>query len=195
MDPHLRTIREWNKDYLPREKEAYHEARINGYIFPLGSDDKIGSLSSDELELIASHPPNIDLKRYKYYSSMNMEDLEKEFPALVDIIGPSITYEDLFYQATRGWIPEYDSIGLKVDRYNQYMDLSDVSKNLMDQIYGDWKGYVNSNPDQLEQTIISYDLNMDNEGAMRSIVNGLDIYLDIYTPENVYMALMDLIGS
>ena len=178
MDPHLRTVRNWDKNYLPDEREAYHESRINGYIFPqLGSDDTIGILDRDELENIASHPPSVNLRRYKYYRSMEMEDLMKEFPEVVFIIGSGVTYEDLFYYATRGWIPEYDSIDLKIERYNQYNDLSEVGQDLMNRIYGNAYNFINSNPHPLESTIIAYDQNMDDESAIRAIADRIGIVL------------------
>ncbi len=198
MDPHLRATREWNKNYLPNEKQAYHEARINGYVFPqLGPNDKIGTLWSDELEAIVSHPTIIDLKRYKYYRSMNIDQLKERFLALVDIIGPNITYEDLFYYATRGWIPEYDSINLKIDRYNQYSDLSDVSKTLIDRIYNDQMGFANSGPHPLEQTILAYDQHMDDDNALRAIAGrmGLTLPKGEYAHDSFYEILYDRIEN
>lgn len=195
MDPHLRAIRDWDKNYLPEEKEAYHEARINGYIFPLGPDDKIGSLWSDELEVIASHPPSIDLRRYKYYRRMDIDQLKEEFPSLVDIIGPDITYEDLFYYATRGWIPEYDSINLRIERWDQYNELSEVGQDLMDRIYNDRYGYVNSNPYSLEPTILAFDQNMEDESALRAIADRIGIILPEgpYAHDSFYEILSNMI--
>jgi len=179
MDPHLSAIREWDKNYFPSEKEAYHKARINRYYFPnIGEDGYIGTLSRDELETIASHPPNINLSRYKRYKRMTLEELENKFPALVHIIGPNnITEEDLFYYATRGWIPQYDNLNYKIDRYNKYNDLSEVGKSLMDLLYQDLNGYLEGLGHPLEPYIISFDNNMDNEAAIRSIAERIGIYI------------------
>ena len=179
MDPHLTVVREWDKNYVPNEKQAYHEARINGYLFP----NNIGTLTKYELEEIASHPPSIDLKMYKYYRDKDLNQLYREFPALVDIIGKDkITYEDLFYYATRDWVPEYDSINLKIDRWNEYNDLSNVGKSLLDLIYIDRRGYANSMPHPLERVIIDYDTHMDNANILRSLANRINIVL----PQNEY---------
>jgi hypothetical protein len=182
MDPHLRAVQEWNKDYLPSETEAYSKSRIEGYIYPqLGPDGKIGILWGDELEAIASHPPSVSLKRYKYYRGRSLDQLKSEFPALVDIIGDNnITYEDLFYYATRGWVPEYDSINMKIDRWNQYEDLSEVSKDLMDRIYRDRTGYIHSNPHPLESTVLAFDMNMEDSSAIKAIASRININI----PEN-----------
>lgn len=178
MDPYLTVVKLWDKSYVPTEKQAYYESRINGYIFPYN----IGSLTKKELEEIASHPPSIDLRRYKYYRNMNLDELKKEFPALVDIIGDNITYEDLFYYATRGWIPEYDSLNIKIDRWNQYNSLSNVGKSLLDLIYKNRTGYSNSLPHKLEQIILDYDTYMDDENVLRGIADRINVVL----PEREY---------
>jgi hypothetical protein len=184
MDPHLAAVREWNKNYLPSEKEAYQAARIDGYIFPtLGGDGKIGALTGDELESIASYPPILDLSRYKRYRNMTFEQLEDEFPALVDIIGKgNITYEDLFYYATRGFVPEYDSIDFMIDRWNQYNELSDVGRILMDEIYQDREGYVNKSGHPLEKYVIAFDQNMDSESTIRAIGERIGISIPPESP-------------
>lgn len=193
MDPHLATVRLWDKNYIPDEKEAYHEARINGYIFP----DRINTLDNDEIKIIASHPPSVDLKRYKYYRNLSLDELKEEFPALVDIIGNTITYEDLFYYATRGWIPEYDNLELKINRWNTYNDLSNIGKNLMNRIYRDHQGFVNSMPHQLERTILDYDRNMDDENVLRSIAEKIGIVLPEgeYTQDSFHDILIDRIDE
>ncbi len=198
MDPHLRAVREWNKTYLPTEKEAYHEARINGYIFPqLGPDGHIGSLYEEELEAIASHPPSINLTRYKQYKRMSKQQLEREFPALVDVIGPKITEEDLFYYATRGWIPEYDTLNFKIDRWGQYNDLSEVGKSLMDLLYTNHKGYVDKSGHPLEPYIIAYDQNIDDDSAIRAIGEriGISIPPDVPAHDSFYEKLVDHIET
>ena len=198
MDPHLAAVRDWDKNYLPSEKEAYQAARIDGYVFPqLGEGGKIGSLYEEELEAIASHPPNINLSRYKKYRDMSYDQLKNEFPALVDIIGPEITEEDLFYYATRGWIPEYDNLNFKIDRWNQYDDLSDVGRNLMDKLYINHKGYVNTLGHPLESYIISFDKNMDNDSAIRSIGEriGISIPSDVDAHDSFYEKLLDHIET
>jgi hypothetical protein len=178
MDPHLTVIREWDKRYLPSEKEAYQEARINGYIFPNG----VGILDKNELELIASHPPSVNFNTYIHYRNTSLDELKKLFPAPADIIGDRVTYEDMFYYATRGWIPEYDSLESKIDRWNIYNDLSNVGKTILDLIYRDRKGFVSSLPHPLEKTIIAYDTNMDDENTLRGIANQINITL----PDNEY---------
>ena len=65
MDPHLRAVRNWNKDYIPNEKQAYYEARINGYVF----NRDIGRFDKYELEEIASYPPSIDFNIILSFSS------------------------------------------------------------------------------------------------------------------------------
>nr|QBK91489.1 MAG: uncharacterized protein LCPAC302_01090 [Pithovirus LCPAC302] len=198
MDPHLRAVHNWDKTYIPTEKQAYHEARINGYLFPqIGSDGKIGTLYEEELEAIASHPPIVNLKRYKTYKNMSLDRLKKEFSAVVDIIGPNITEEDLFYYATRGWIPEYDSLNFKIDRWNRYEDLSDIGKQLMDKIYTNKKGYVNKLGHPLEDYIIAFDNNLDNEAAIRSIGEriGISIPPDAYAHDVFYEKLFNHIDQ
>ncbi len=195
MDPHLAAVRDWDKNYLPTEKEAYQVARIDGYVFPnLGDDGKIGSLYGEELEAIASHPPIIDLTRYKKYRGMTYDQMKAEFPALVNIIGPNtITEEDLFYYATRGWIPEYDNLNMKIDRWSQYNDLSKVGKILMNKLYIDQEGYVDGLGHPLEQYIISFDQNMDNEAAIRSIGEriGISIPPDAYAHDVFFEKLLN----
>jgi len=198
MDPHLRVIHDWDKDYLPRENEAYYQARINGYIFPqLEEDGHIGNLYEEELEAIASHPPNIDYKRYKRYKNMNFDQLKQTFPALVDIIGMQITEEDLFYYATRGWIPEYDNINFKINRWNQYNDLSEVGKSLMDLLYINHKGYVDKLGHPLEPYIIAYDQNIDDESAIRAIGEriGLSLPVNVPTHDGFYEKLAEHIET
>jgi hypothetical protein len=189
MDPHLTIVRAWDRNYVPSEKEAYYEARINGYIF---SQD-IGSLSKYELEQIASHPPSTDLKNYKHYRNMSLDELKEEFPAVVDIIGDkTVTYEDLFYYATRGWIPEYDNLSPKIERWNTYNDLSNVGKSLINLIYNNREGYINSLPHPLEQIILAYDSNMDDENVIRGIAERIDIVLpdDEYPQDSFYDILL-----
>lgn len=173
MDPHLRAVRVWDKDYMPNEKEAYHLARIEGYIFPqLGEEGHIGSLYEEELEAIASHPPNVDLRTYRRYKRMSLDQLRKEFPEVVHVVGDMgrrATEEDLFYWATRGWIPEYDSLNYKLERYRTYQDLSGVGKSLMDMIYGDHKGYVDHLGHPLDKYIVAFDRYMDDESTVRAI--------------------------
>ena len=202
MDPHLRTTQPWNRDYNISPKEAYHEARINGYTFPLlGPDGTIGTsgpdeLGTDELDAIAFHPPMVNFRRYMHYRELDMDQLEELFPAVVDIIGANnITDEDLFYYATRGWIPEYDSINLKIDRYEQYDELSEVSKSLIDMIYKDQYGYVNSNPHWLEPTILAYDMNMDDDSVIRSIGERINVSLPEGSPtqDSFYDILLQMI--
>ncbi len=184
MDPHLSTVRKWDKNYLPSEKEAYQEARIHQYTFPQLEDyGSIGSLYGDELKVIASHPPNVNLSRYKKYKNMSYNALMEKYPALVDIIGPNtITEEDLFYYATRGWIPEYENLNMKINRWNKYNDLSNVGKILMDKLYINHEGYVNSIGHPLEQYIISFDKNMDNDSVIRLIGERIGIFI----PNNAY---------
>jgi len=165
MDPHLVAVRDWSKNYIPNEKDAYYEARINGYVF----NQDIGTLSKNELEAIASHPPSIDYRNYKRYTSMTINELANEFPELVHILGEDLTYEDLFYYATRGWIPEHDSINLKLERWKRYEELSNVGKSLINLLYGDREGFIESNPHNLEQIILDYDENMDDESVLRAI--------------------------
>lgn len=196
MDPHLRAVQNWNKKYLPSEKDAYHQARVGGYIFPqLGKDGHIGNLYEDELEVIASHPPIVDFKEYERYKNMSVDQLKQLFPVLVDIIGNSITHEDLFYYATRGWIPEYDSINSKIDRWNTYNELSDVGKSLMNMIYNNHKGYVEGYEHPLEKYILTYDQNMDDDSTIRSIAElvGIDIEPNEIPHEAFYHKLSNLI--
>lgn len=167
MDPHLRATRDWDRNYLPTEKEAYHEARINGYVFP--QTGYIGNLSPNELKAIASHPPILNLSRYKKYKRMSFDQLEQQFPGVVSIIGSGITEKDLFYYATRGWIPEYDSLEYKINRWNQYNDMSGVGKSLMDMLYTDHNGYVEKLGHPLEPYIIAYDQNLDDDSTVRAI--------------------------
>jgi len=197
MDPHLTTIVPWDKEYLPNEKEAYQQARIEGYFFPQIGNGKIGSLYEEELEAIASHPPNINLSRYKKIKEMNFEELKEKYPALVDIIGPSVTEEDLFYYATRGWIPEYDTINLKIDRWNQYEDLSNIGKNLLDKLYSNKKNYVNSSGHSLEPYIIAFDENMDNEAAIKSIAEriGIDLPYGTNAHDSFYEGMAELLEN
>lgn len=198
MDPHLRAVQDWDKEYLPTAKEAYHEARINGYVFPqLGEGGHIGNLYEEELEAIASHPPNIDYKQYNRYKDMSVDDLKKEFPALVDIIGPQITEEDLFYFATRGWIPEYDSLNYKIKRWKNYDDLSEVGKSLMDLLYTNHKGYVDKLGHPLEPYIIAYDQNIDDESVIRAIGEriGLSIPTNVPAHDAFYEKLAEHIET
>ena len=180
MDPHLSAVRNWTKNYKPTEKEAYQLARNEGYIFP--NINSIGSLTSEELEDIASHSPIVDLKRYKYYRNMDYDQLKHTFPALVDIIGSKITYEDLFYYATRGWIPEYDSINYKIDRWKQYNDISEVGQSLLDLLYDDIEGFVEGLGHPLEPYIIAYDYNLDDDAAIRSIGERIGIDISFEAP-------------
>ena len=162
---------------------------MNGYYF----NQDIGTLTQHELEEIASHPPSIDLRRYKYYRSLDLDDLMEEFPALVDIIGHNITYEDLFYYATRGWIPNYDSINYKIDRWNRYEELSNVGKSLIDMIYHDREGYVNSMPHHLERSILDYDTYMDDENAVRAIAEREGIILP--ETEDLRVSFYDILAD
>ena len=192
MDPHLRAVRDWNKNYIPTEKEAYNEARINGYVFPqLDEGGHIGDLYEEELEAIASHPPNINFKQYNRYKKMSLIQLKKDFPSLVDIIGSNITEEDLFYYATRGWIPEYDNINLKINRWSEYNDLSEVGKSLMDLLYTNHKGYVDKLGHPLESYIIAFDQNIDDESAIRAIGEriGLSIPSNVPAHDSFYEKL------
>lgn len=173
MDPHLRAVRYWNKDYIPNEKQAYYEARINGYVF----NKDIGRFDKYELEEIASHQPSIDFKRYLYYRNMDYDQLKSKFPEVVGIIGDKVTYEDLFYYATRGWIPEYDSIDLKIKRWKTYDELSNMGKSLLNKLYGSHEDYAHSTPHSLEQTILDYDTYMDNENILISLANRVGINL------------------
>lgn len=175
MDPHLTVVKVWDKDYIPTAEEAYHEARINGYIFPQLNN-------SDELERIASHPPNINYNRYIYYSKLSMEELKNEFPVLVDLLKNKLSYEDLFYYATRGWIPEYDNLNYKIDRWNKYNDLSNVGKSLINMLYNNQDRYINNFPDsnekKLEQLIFDYDTYMDSESTLFNIADRSGIILN-----------------
>lgn len=182
MDPHQRPVRDWNYEYLPNAIDAYHEARINSYVF----NQDVGELSKEELNEIASYPPSVDFKRYSYYAKLTKEQLEKEFPFL-SIIIPGITHEDLFWYATRSYIPNYDSINYKIERYNRYNDLS-LGKTLMDNLYEG--NYWNSMGHELEKYIIAYDQNIDNESALRSIAERLSIDL---TSDDVQSELFEIL--
>jgi len=170
MDPHLRPTQPWSQSNSLTDKQAYHEARINNYTF----NHNIGVLTKEELDEIASYPPTVDFKRYLYYSKLTKEQLEKEFPALSEIID-DITYEDLFWYATRGYIPNYDSLNYKIERYNKYRDMSILGRSLLDKLY-DGK-YLESMGHELEKYIIAYDQNIDDESALRSVAQRLGIDL------------------
>lgn len=195
MDPHLRPVQDYNYDINNdkiTEKEAYYLAKDNGYYF----HDNIGIFPSTELQAIASHPPSINYNAYIRYRNMSFERLKELFPELPYIIGPSLTEEDLFYYATRGWMPQYDSLNYKIDRYNRYKNLSKVGQSLLDIIYGDQKGYVNKTKmHPLEKSIISYDQHMDNDSAVRSIGERIGIFIPMGVPAHDYFydAIIDML--
>lgn len=170
MDPHLRPTQLLKRHNTLTDKQAYNEARINGYTF----DHNIGVLTKEELDEIASYPPTVDFKRYLYYSKLTKEELQKEFPA-ISIIIPNVTYEDLFWYATRNYIPKYDSLNYKIERYNKYQDISLLGKSLLDKLYNG--NYLESMGHELEKYILAYDQNMDDEAALRSIGQRLGFYL------------------
>ena len=198
MDPHLRVVYEWDQDNIPTERDAYNLARIKGYIFDEINQDGIGDFSSSELTKIASHPPNINYSRYKKYRTKTLSELKTLFPEITEIIGEKVTYEDLFYYATRGWIPQYDSLEDKINRLKRYNDLSDIGKSLMETLYGSKERFLNGisekkDAKKYEKHIIAFDHNIDNLPAIRSIGESLGFDEPIDAPEDFYEIFSDWI--
>ena len=175
MDPYLRTIHPWDQNYLPSEKEAYYQARINGYLF----SQRVGRFDSIELERIASHPPTIPYNEYIKYREMSLDQLKKEFPEVSQVIY-NPTEEDLFYWATRGYIPEYNQDN-KVKHQKQYNDLSDLGKNLMDRLPA---GH------SLERSVVAFDEHLDNYPALLSIADEVGFNGD-NTVEGIYLNFLE----
>lgn len=198
IDPHLRTTRLWQGDRDTSVDDLsldqiYTLAAKEGYIFP--QLDGIGYIGSEELDMLASHPPVVALFDYLKYRDMTVEELALDFPEAYQLIKKHLnrdpTYEDMFYYATREWIPEYDSLNTQLKRYNTYSDLSKVGKQLLDLMYGDHIGFATKFGHPLEKYVIEYDKNMDDQNVLRSIAERIgfnlsDVDTNIRRNNNVY---------
>jgi len=91
-------------------------------------------------------------------------------------------------------------------RWEQYQDLSELGRSLMDLLYSGSDNYLkaigyNSVKNDIEKHIIAYDQNLDHEGALRSIANNLGYELpllrkrDDTIQELLYYYLVDYVKS
>jgi len=194
MDPHLSAIKTWDKDYFPKtDKELYELARIEKYIFPTLDYSKT-SFTKEELDNIASYPPIISYYFYNRYRKMSLKELKKEFPAIQHLVyNPK--YEDYFSYATRGYISDYDSIQPQIKRWNEYNDLSDTGKNLMDLLYGNQIGYSKKFGHVLEKYILAYDHNISDDTKLRAIGYRMGLFIPEreIASEVLYLKIRDYI--
>ena len=168
--------------------------------FNNNSEEKLQYLEElEEFEDIAKYPPNVRLELYLKYREMSYDELSYEFPEVVNIINNHLnrlpTHEDLFYYATRGWIPRYGSINTYLKRWKEYDQISYLGQSLLDEIYGDKIGYSTKFIHPLEQYIIQIDKNIGNESVLRSIGERLGLYIPLDKPayESIYDGILYLL--
>jgi len=143
------------------------------------------------------HPLTVNDYYLEKYNKMSYKELKKEFPAVVDLI-PKVTRNELLSFATKEWIPNYDFIKIQVDRWNEYNSLSDMGKDLMNDLYINQKGYATSSSHPLEKYILAYDHNIDSDPMLVKIADTLHLtipehesaseilYFKLKNYENIY---------
>lgn len=186
MDPNIRATKTYEKrmsilngkDEM-NEEMVYLLAKDKGYTFE--GIENIGTLSGDELDNIAVEPPKVGYKEWKYYRELKYEELSQKFPE-IEIFINKPTYEDYFYYSTRGYIPNYPHINKYFERWNEYKELSDISKTFLNFLYGGQKGYAKGKGHPLEKYIIAFDKHMDSESTIRAIAERTGFYIEENKP-------------
>ena len=109
--------------------------------------------------------------------------MKEEFPEVSQIIN-NPTEEDLFYWATRGWIPEYNQDN-KIKHQKQYNNLSKLGKTLMDEL-------PEGHP--LENYVVAFDQHLDHYSMLLSIADevGFD---KTETTEGLYLNFLNYLKS
>ena len=171
-------------DDLLTEEKAYEAARKNGAIF----NQDVGSLTEEELQYIASSSPNVTLREYLMYRQMSLPELIVMHPEL--LASKDLSYNDAFDYVMRGseWVRE-GPLSTKIKRKKIYDDLSPIGRGLLNILYEGESNYIDViDPNVLEQVIISFDENMEDNHTVAGIAqsNGLEIAFHPVTENFIY---------
>lgn len=165
-------------------KYEIYELTKEGYIFK----QKIDGYEPGELDALAIYPPKVDFDDYMNYRSMSIEEYEVKFPYLKLFFDP--TFEDYFYYATRGWSPRYMlSLQPLIDRYNIYVNLSEISQNMLNLIYKSKIGFITATTKSIfEKYIISYDETMSKPDMVQTIGKNIGMFVPLFVDNAVIFA-------
>ena len=122
------------------------------------------SISSEEYEEMVKYRPVVSFEEWVKYRNMSEKELFELFP-IVKILEPNITVYEVFFYATRLWLPTFPQIGKTIKRWEQYSASSIEIKELYDKLYAPnekdsikrQKTYTLAPPHPLEFVILSFE--------------------------------------
>lgn len=120
-------------------EELFNKYKLEGLI----PEDFVydSSLTYYELKDLFEYKPVVKYSEWIEYLNM-VEDMtidEIEPLKTIKIIYPELSLYDLFFYATRGWIPYYEDINKVLDRWNKYETISSLLQSFLDDLYSPYQ--------------------------------------------------------